>query len=264
MIPSVRTNSGLAVRSLREVMRQFPYALSLAINDTAEQFQEVERRHLLDVFQARRPKWVRDNVKIRRGDFAHPKRGLRAIVRMEAPGKSADRTDVLAKFEDGGTKTPRDGSRLAVPAEAKRTPRGIIGKRGRPKSFDFTPMGGKTRSARHVYQGNRRTWMLRNPDGTGGIYQRTGKRATKKRRGEGRRLASDIHSRKSRDLNLRTLFRFTPDASIDRRLDFEETARRVVRARFSDNFEKALEKALKGGADRKTARRMARADTRRR
>lgn len=244
---SVTVDTSSVVPWLQSLHRdQIPYATMLALNELALAVQTAEREGIDQRFTLRRRDWARRNVKIRREDFAK-KTQLRAIVRMEAPG-SAGRTDILAKFEDGDTKRPR-GRRLAIPDDVRRSASGVIPKGKRPKAFHFKPMGGKTRTARYVLVGDSRTFAILNPDGTGGIYQRTGRKIRRRRTSgnQGRRLASDIQTRSVRDMNVRVLYRFTPQANIDSRLHFESTAREVIRVRFSRTFEEALQKAIAGG-----------------
>lgn len=215
--------------------RQVPFALSQALNKTALEFQKQERKGIDEHFSLRRKSWAQRNVKIGRGDFATKKR-LVATVRMEAPGDPS-RSDVLAKFEAGGTKQPKDGGRLAIPDKARRG-KGVIPEKMRPKAFAFELVSKK--AGVEVYKGDNRTFMIKRADGTGGIYQRTGK-VTKGGKTAGRR-----RMREGRDLNVRTLYRFTQSATIDSRLHFEATAN-GMNARISHNFEEALAKAIQSG-----------------
>lgn len=265
-------------RPVKEALRslhrdQVPYALAQAINKTGVQGQEKVRDRMAREFTQRRKTWMDRSIKIGRGDFA-TKQKLRAIVKVETPG-AKDRSDVIAKFEDGGTKRPKDGRRLAVPDEVKRTGKGVISKTQRPKAFDFELIGTGP-DGTQVFRGKKKTFMVKRPDGTGGIYQRTGRKTGKRgrrRADQGRRMVSDLFSRRTRDANVRTLYRFTPDAKIDTRLHFTETIEGVVKARFSRNFDEAFAKAIEGGRFRtdqlgrkfatKEARRQGRADVRR-
>lgn len=254
---------------------QVPFATSQAINATALQVQERIRASLDDSFTIRRRDWARRNIYMGREDFATKNR-LQARVSVRAPG-SGDRSDILAKFEEGGVKKPQ-GSRLAIPQDGlKRAASGVVPRSARPKAFNFqlhrkgTVFRGKGRNAvgTSVYVGEKNTFMILRQDGTGGIYQRVGMKVGRKRVG-GRRLASDVATRRVRDLNVRTLYRFTPQAHVDSRLHFEETAKGVVRVRFSQNFDEAFAKAVLGGRGSKGkdgttqlsagAKRMAKAD----
>lgn len=215
---------------------QIPFALSQALNKTALKVQSEVREDIQESFTLRRRDWAMRTVKIGRGDFAKKNR-LRAIVRMESPG-GGKRTDILAKFEKAHTKRPRGGSRLAIPVEVRTTKVGVTRKGQRPKSFEFVHHGG------NVWIGKKRTFMIRNPDGTGGIYQRTGPRNKRgKRDTRDRRFRDKVVQRK--DSSLRQLYRFTPTAGIDKRLHFEDTARKVVITTFHKEFAEAFKNAIR-------------------
>ena len=246
---SVQHNIKDVIRRLERVQRdQIPFATSLAINNTAKLIQAEERAALLRRFQVRRRQWVERNVKIIR--FSNKRDvPIHAIVGIEAPGDPS-RSDILGKFEKGGTKRPKDGKRLAVPDEVRRGKMAVVPKSRRPKAFDFKRHG--SGPGVEVYRGESRTFMIRRSDGTGGIYQRTGRQGRKRKdgtrgKGAGRRLASDIGTRKVRDMNVRTLYRFTPQAKIDSRLRFEETARGTIQAQFARTFEEAFQRAIDAG-----------------
>ena len=234
----VSTNAPEISRWLRMVHAdQLPFATSLAINNVTKEAQAFQRQHMLGTFQVRRRQWVERNVKIMR--FSNKRqRPIHSLIGIEAPGDPS-RSDILSKFEEGGVKRPKDGRRLAVPDEVKRTTGGVIRRGMRPKDFQFRVWGRGPKA--EILVGERRTFMIRKADGTGGIYQRTGRKRA------GRRLASDIRTRAVRDLNVRVLYRFTPEANIDSRLHFEENVDGVVRARFSRTFKEAFEKAIAAG-----------------
>jgi hypothetical protein len=209
--------------------RQLPFALKVAINDTAKDFQRVETRQIMKVFTIRRRTFAKRAVKIK--PFA-TKQKLEAKVSIDPPGGQA-RADIFAKFETPSIKRPR-GSRIAVPKEVRRTKTGIISKAKRPRSFQFQRVG-------KALRGKQRTFLIKLPGGRGGIYQRTGPRGRKR---GGRAMASTISTRKQFDTRIRTLYRFTPQAKIDDRLEFVDTGKKTVRAEFPKNFHQAFKKAL--------------------
>ena len=139
---------------------QIPYALSLAVNETAKDVQKAIRGHIHDEFIVRRKSWIDNSIKIK--PFA-TKETLSATVSISPAGGN----DVLSKFEDGGTKVSQTGGNIAVPSEdtfpdnskviptAKR-PRNlkgafkVIGANG--KAFIFTTVGrGKAKIYRLAY-----------------------------------------------------------------------------------------------------------------
>lgn len=195
---------------------QMPFAVATAINRTALDFQKAEREGLQERFTIRRS-WVLQGVKINRGDFA-TKTNLEARIHVD-PAR-----DFLVKFEEGETKRPISGSRLAVPDEARRTKKGVVSKTQRPRALKFVKHGEGVKAV--VYRGQKRTFMILRPGGQGEIYQRYGRRG----RGGG---------------SARRLFIFTPEAETPETLEFEATAERVVQDRFEMNFSEAFDRAVR-------------------
>ena len=240
----VRADTGPLALALRGLYRdQLPFATAQAINRTLIAGQAAQREQMGRGFNLRRRDFAAKSIKIR-GNERASKRSLEGIIRVETPGGGA-RSDIFTQHEDGGEKKPFSGTRLAVPQAVLRTKVGIIPRGQRPRAHEFSPMGGKTRTARHVYRGKNRTWMLRNPDGTGGIWQRTGARSTKRRAGAGRRMASERDTRRTFDMNMKMLFRFTETATLDRRLNFEDTVTRTARETYPRHFAEEFAKAIK-------------------
>lgn len=219
--------------------RQVPFALSNTLNDVAKLFQYRQREHMGSIFTVRRKQWVDNNVKIT--NFAK-KGDLRAAVQIQSPG-GGNRSDILAKFEDQTTKAPKSGRSIAVPVEAKRNASDIIPKGQRPRSFNFKQIGGAgmakstrgmtkrmtggvLRGALQVFQGEKRTLMIRNAQGQGVILQRTGRG----RKHEG----------------LRLLYRLTPRVKIKPDLHFVVNAREAathVKGFFAARFAEAMSSA---------------------
>lgn len=232
----IQVQGDKAERHLAALVGQLPFATSLAINNTAKDFQKRQREHMMRVFTVRRPAWVRQAVKIK--PFSTKYR-LEAKVSIDAPG---GRSDILARHERRYVKTPR-GRSLAVPEDVRTSERQVVPKSKRPKSFEFR-LTGIGRGGVGVYQGKQRTFMIQRSDGTGGIYQRTGRKGSKRRKGAGRAMVSDIASRRTRDANVRVLYRFTPHVAVEERLDFVFIGKKVVRDRFGPNWTTAMERAM--------------------
>jgi hypothetical protein len=165
--------------------RQVPYALSNTLNDVAKLFQYRERQHIGQQFTVRRKQWVDNSVKIT--EFA-TKRKLQATVAIESPG-GGKRSDILGKFESQTQKRPISGGSIAIPADAKRNKHDIILKSARPKAFNFrevigpkhvSPLKANVRSGvlrghLKVFEGDKRTVMIKNAQGQGVILQRVGR-----------------------------------------------------------------------------------------
>jgi len=206
----VRVDSSMASRRLISLYRdQVPFATSLAINETAKKVQAAQRILLLERFRIRRP-WVLHGVKI--VQWAKKQFGLRkAVIRI------AESHDFLEKFEEGGTKTPRDGGRLAIPDEVRRGKNDIVPRSQRPRAFNFKPIGRGAKA--ETFAGDKRTFMIRTQWGTGGIFQRVGRR---------------------KNARLKELFTFARQARIPAKLDFKKTANEVVRRVFAGEFRRAF------------------------
>lgn len=220
--------------------RQVPYAVSLAMNRTAEEAQEAQRVAMRREYTIRRP-WVLQGIKIPRGGFAS-KQNLSVTIGVD-PAR-----DFLTKFERGGKKRPRRGGRsIAVPEGAKRNKQDIVPKSQRPRSFEFTRGSSSLATRVTVMRGNRGTMMIRYPDGRGFIFQRVRRRGkTKARRVnhlDGR--AMDIASRTRRDPDLRLLFLLTPEVTVANSLGFTPRMRRVFTERFPVNFSGMFDFALR-------------------
>lgn len=85
---------------------------------------------------------------------------------MQIEPPSGQRTaDILAKFEEGGTKRPREGRHLVVPIEVRRTKTGVVSRVQRPRAFQFREVG-------QSIVGLKRTFIIPGV----GIFQRRGKR----------------------------------------------------------------------------------------
>lgn len=151
---------------------QMPFATSLAINNVAKAFQADQRLHMANVFEIRRPTFMRRSVKIK--PFA-TKVSPEAKVAIDSP---ADRSDIFGKFEDQTSKSPLRGRSVAVPTEhVPRTGAGIIKKAWRPSHLladaSQHDTGRVFRRKGNVYRGRKRTLLIRRPGGRGTIFQRT-------------------------------------------------------------------------------------------
>ncbi len=208
----VDTNAAEVARSLRFLFRdQIPFATSKAINDTAKGIQAEQRKGMKKRFTIRRA-YVLQGVKINK--FSK-KRDLEAIIEID-PTRA-----FLFKFEEGGTTRPR-GTRFAVPDEVRRGKTGVVSRVMRPSRLEFKRWGSGPRA--EVHRGKRRTFMVRTPDGQGGVFQRFGRRKSTK---------------------LRMLFSFTPKAEIEPTLEFELTAQTVFQETFTRNFEQSFDRAVR-------------------
>lgn len=204
---------------------QLPYATSVALNDVARRAQKAQHEYMAGAFKVTRPGWTLRSVKHKPRST---KRQLWTVLKIEPPG-GRQRADILSKFEDGGTKRPTTGTRLAIPgAGLRRTTSGAARRGQRPKDFNFKHHGG------NVYVGEKRTFMIRNPDGSGAIYQRIGRGNARSSTKTKRMLAGT-----------RLLYTFARSVRIDDRLKLEDTATAVVNREWPAAFNRSFENAMR-------------------
>jgi hypothetical protein len=217
----VTTNALELSRFMRELFRdQVPEAARRGIRYTALDFQKGQREHQRQVFTVRRPTFVDRAVKI--SQFPTKQEPV-AVVKIEPPGGQA-RADVLTVHEEGGTKEPGPGHRAkAVPQAAQASPTEIVPKRLRPTQLGFRRVD-KGGGEFQVFRGKVRTFMIRRPDGSGVILQRTG------------RGRSDV----------RALFILEPGGvQIGARLQFHENAVRIIDEVAAENMARAWDETLR-------------------
>jgi hypothetical protein len=237
MILRVSLDASDVTKTMRTLYTdQIPYATSLALNDVSKQAQEAQRGHDDRVFTVRRRAWMDNQVKIK--PFAS-KRSLFTVVKIDPPG---GRSDILSKFQDGGTKTPTHGRKaLAIPAKRGAT----VSRANRPRSLNFRMHGTGPKAT--VYRGDRRTVLIQRPDGSGGIFQRTGRDAGGERTRDilGKYSGYVVGSRRKRRGNFKLLYSFARTGRIDTRLRFEENITRKVEQAWPTAFGRAFEQAVR-------------------
>jgi hypothetical protein len=239
----VRINVSVDTSALKGRLRdiankQIPFAKANAINEVAKLVQAEERTHIAKVFNVRRKQWVDMSVKITHFAKKQPGRTY-AEVAIAPPGPRG-KADILAKFEEGGIKTPR-GKSIAIPDSVKRSKADIVTKGNRPKAFNFKLIGKGPKA--EVFKGDRRTFLIRRADGTGAIYQRYGGKRTRDRDHASGRFS--VSSSRAKDSNVRVLFTLTKDARIDKRLKFKAIAHKVIATRWGQEFKKAWDNAIR-------------------
>jgi hypothetical protein len=205
---------------LRAVERQIPFAAANALNRTAEEAQEAQRRGMSERFVIRKP-WVLQRVKIERGDRATKDR-LEVTVSVDEKGR------FLRKFEEGGEKVALDRNfPIAIPTEEIRpTPQALVPLAYYPKNLRLVArrdvkgvLAAKTRvgpSGVTQWLGKRRTFILDPTQHRGakvwGIFEREG--------------PNDI----------RLIWVLKQRIKIPRRLEFIPTILDAVQRRWADNF----------------------------
>jgi len=226
---TLRIDMAGLTESITSFQDQIPFATSLALNRVANAAQQAERAGIGERFTIRRP-WVLQGVKIENRDRA-TKRNLEVTIGIDA------QRSFLSKFEAGGIKVPLAGGKsIAVPEQGVRPDiSSIVPKSKRPRAFNFVRRTPRRPSGFTVYEGSQRTFFIQQADGSGLIFQRTGK-------GRGARDRNATSS-SGHDDNLKILYVTTPHVRIPAELEFATTIQRVVREQFAQIFAQAFEEA---------------------
>jgi hypothetical protein len=201
--------------------QQLPFAVALAINRTLEEGQAGFRKTLPQHFTLRRKQFIERLVKIENRDRATK---ASPYGRM---GIQGNRADILTKFEEGGVRRPR-GHSLYVPIDVKRNKRDLVTNANKPKAFSFVRERTNSNTGIAVFQGNKRTFMVRFPDGRGWLFKRT-------KRGKHGELFTGT----------KVLYALIPKAPIPKALHFEETVVPILQARFPVNLQGMLAAAIR-------------------
>jgi len=197
--------------------RQLPFARALAVNAVAFAFQEAQQQGLEGRFRLRRATFVKRGIYFPREQRADYRKGeIVATVSIEP------KRDFLAKYEQGGWKTPRSGSRLAIPIDARRTKADIVSASDRIGALGLRVHGRGPLAT--VGRGLKRTFSIRYPDGRGFIFRRVGR---------GKRS------------QVKLLYVFRPRVVLPPSLQFHETALETARTRFIPAFVEAFERAMR-------------------
>ncbi len=187
--------------------KQVPFAAAVALNRTANKFQDAARKRLGRKFELRRRTFLERGVaKISRSDRAN-KRRLSVRIHVDP------RVSFLEKFEKGRRKVPR-GAHLAIPSrEVPRTAAGVVRRNLRPSALQLHRQG-------QSVKGQRRTFLVPGV----GVFQRFGRKG---------------------NTSVRLLFSFKSSAPTPRTLGFELTARRTVRDEYDRQFIVAWNQAIR-------------------
>lgn len=226
------------VAGTQEALNQLPFAVSVALNKTAEDVQEEVRgslRRNFTINPAKRAFFDR-MIKIRRSDRA-TKYKLATAVRVEGPESSTSRGErehLLTRHEEGGVARARlpHSHPLAIPTrEVRPGPYDVAPRRLYPSSLRLverrSPDGvlAAKRGVKRKIGGSRRSFFVIGQPGSGdrwGVYERVGK---------GRR-------------DIRMLWSFRERVTNPPRLRFYATATDTINRVWPANLAEALRKAL--------------------
>jgi hypothetical protein len=156
----VDPSAALGLMTLVET-RQLPYAVSLALNRTANLGQKAEQAHIKGSFRLRREKFIMRGIKIEKADRA-TRSSWRVVIQVAAP------QDFLNRAEKGDPHLPFKGRHLWMPNAAVFADR-IVSRKNplHPSNIKFNA---RKQAANGVF-------MVKNANGTNVVLQRVGKGA---------------------------------------------------------------------------------------
>lgn len=162
----ITTNAAQVDRWLSGNVKKMNQAAKAALSKTVLQVQHAERIELNKEFTVRKASFMRNRVKIFKFPKATPD-GLVAVIGIDSRVKGTPL--LLAAFEDGGKKSPVQGSRVAIP---------ITGGKARPAFKKSVPAS--MRLPRLNFQKNKggipigakRTFILPTKKGEYAVFQR--------------------------------------------------------------------------------------------
>ena len=147
---------------------QFPFAVSKALNDLTIRIADVQRADMQTRFTIRNPNVLKYGI-VRTEKATKQSLAASVGVSQQRTG-SREAFGYLKKFEQGGQKGPIQGSTVGVPADARRTKRGIVAASQRIPALQLRRLGNRITGAK-------RTFMIQPKSGRAAalILQRIGK-----------------------------------------------------------------------------------------
>lgn len=197
------------VMLLKLAKQQIPFAMAKATNDITLEAREFLKDRNRSAFTIRRP-WVLNGWRVK---LANKRMSpIKATLWLD-PSR-----DFLAKFEDGGTKQSRTGRSLAVPLDARKSPRSIVPAALRIPALQLRAH--RTKGGKVQLKGLQRTFTVRTASHTL-VLQRKGKN------------------------NLLTLYAFKRSVPIPATLRFFDTVGAYVRNEWPNVMGEALAHAVR-------------------
>jgi hypothetical protein len=239
------TNADEFAAATARVGKQLPFAISLAINKTAEDVQRFQVAHMHKVFTVRVPGFIGRPEAPHRSAIKRTHKASKgqpvAELAVLPPG-GIGRADIIARHESDRERRPRGGGTLAVAVEARRGKMGKV-----PRKFGGGQGGGGIKAlglesqgtSGRVARGKERTFLIRGGNGEGAIYERTTRRRGGKRRSAGSRARSQDSL-----AGTRVIFSLKRRTPLKPQLNFQVNAKKTVAERLGQNFAEAVRQAL--------------------
>ena len=220
-------------RLLKDLPANARFGASVGMNRTANEMQDGIRASLPGKFTLRRRAFIEQTIYRKPGEDFATKDRLIAGVRIH------DERDVLAKFEAGGVKRPRDGKSVAVPLAARPSKGSVVPERFKLSTLFFNQRGlfSQAEAILNTKGRGRRRGLLKASAGAnvfvsnGIVYMRQGK-------GRGTKLVK--------------LWVFKKETPLPASLHFVDTAKRIAATRLIPNVVGAIELEISRGLTTKS------------
>lgn len=215
-------------RMLDRLPQNARYGAALGINRTVDEAQQAIRDSLPGKFTLRRAAFIRNTVYRKPGQDFATKEKLEGAVRIN------EERNVLAKYEDGGSKRPRQGGYLAVPVAARPTKGAVVPDRFRLKTLLFASQGrlAQAKSILNSRSGARRRRLL-SRSVADDVFIKDGKVWLAQGKGRSRRMT--------------LMWVFKKATWLPKSLGFVATGSRVMNQRAVANVSGAIEVELSRG-----------------
>lgn len=237
---NVTSNLREALGELTEMeAQQLPFAVSLGLNRLGLDVQAGIRDQIRRAFDLRRDSWNLQSVKIFKPDRA-TKSTWRVVITMDP------RASHFEKFEEGGEKRPMGTNRWVWLPNTKVFRNQIISRSNplHPKNLHLH------RDTRGRIIGDQRTFVVKDDNGDpmviqrqdapfAGYYKKFLKRVNWKNFADVKRFMVE----KKRRPNTRVLYRLRSAVTVEGRLEFAETGRKVVEKAALSRFREAMDEA---------------------
>lgn len=213
----IRTNAAEVNRWMAGRIKKVNQAAKAALSKTVLQVQHQERIELNRQFTIRKAAFMRNRIKIFKFPKATPD-GLVAVIGINSKVRGSPL--LLSQFEDGGRKSPVQGSRVAIPLTGGKARPAF--RKGVPPSYRLNRLGFKPNKG-GIPVGKHRTFILPTKRGEYAVFQR-GK--------GGRSLGAD------KDISPLYIFRNT--VPLKKRMHFVKTATELAEFALPRHFNRYL------------------------
>ncbi|MGD9663800.1 MAG: DUF6441 family protein [Novosphingobium sp.] len=162
----ITTNAAEVNRWMGGQIKKVNQAAKAALSKTVLQVQHQERIELNRMFTVRKAAFMRNRVKVFKFPKATPE-GLVAVIGINSNVRGSPL--LLSVFEDGGKKSPVQGSRIAIPITGGKARPAF--KKGVPAAYRMNRLN-FTKNKDGIPVGRQRTFILPTKKGEYAVFQR--------------------------------------------------------------------------------------------